>query len=327
MRISRRQILVGMLAVAPGMAASASPSAWTPPAPDQELHVPVRGGRIYVRVNGDLAGPRAPVIFIHGGPGSNHGYLVPTLPLADERAVILYDQLDAGLSDHPGDPANWTVERFVSELDAIRAALYLRRLHVVGSSWGGTIALEYAARQPAGLKSLTLSGPLISTRSWEASTARQLATLPPAVQAIIRADERNHTTNDPSYAKAMDVFYARFEERMPEPAYLKAYKRRLNLKDNDKVYEAMWGAGEIYAKGTLRDYDGEPLLPRIAVPTLVICGQYDEFTPEAAAPLVKRIPDATLVSVPGAGHLAMVDRQRFFVRALRTHLGRADRAA
>ena len=143
------------------------------PAPDRELMVPVRGGRIYVRVNGRLDGPKAPLVMVHGGPGSSHAGFIPALPLADDRAVILYDQLDNGRSDAPNDPFNWTVERFVSEIDAIRAALNLRQFHLLGQSWGGTVVNEYAARRPAGLKSLILSSPLISTSGWEVSTSRR----------------------------------------------------------------------------------------------------------------------------------------------------------
>jgi hypothetical protein len=136
------------------------------PAPDREAMVPVEGGRIYVRVNGRLDGPRPPILMIHGGPGGTHAAFLNALPLADERAVILYDQLDSGRSDRPNDPANWRVARFVDEVDAIRRTLAIPRLHVLGASWGGTIALEYAARRPAGLASTILESPLVSTRSW-----------------------------------------------------------------------------------------------------------------------------------------------------------------
>src|SRR5689334_2237769 len=107
MYLDRRAFLAGLSALP---VAARAQDAWTPPAADQELRVPVRGGRIYVRVNGDLKGPRAPVIFAHGGPGGNHAAFLPSLRMANERAVILYDQLDTGLSDRPEDPANWTVE-------------------------------------------------------------------------------------------------------------------------------------------------------------------------------------------------------------------------
>ena len=125
-------------------------------APDRELMVPVEGGNVYVRVNGDLdAAP--PVVFLHGGPGGAHNSLASMLGLADERAVILYDQLDSGKSDRPNDPANWRVERFVEELEAIRSAVGAEKLHLVGHSWGSAIALEYSSHLARPLTSIGLS--------------------------------------------------------------------------------------------------------------------------------------------------------------------------
>src|SRR4051812_16052557 len=136
------------------------------PLPDREAMIPVPGGRVYVRVNGNLAGSRPPVVFLHGGPGGTHSAYLDALPLADERAVILYDQLDSGRSDRPNNPANWTVARFTDEVSAVGRGLGVRRWHVVGHSWGGTIALEYGARRRPELAGLVLASPLISTRSW-----------------------------------------------------------------------------------------------------------------------------------------------------------------
>lgn len=127
------------------------------PAPDKELMVPVEGGRIYVRINGRIDGPKPPIVVIHGGPGGTHGPLMDAVELSDDRAVILYDQLDSGRSDQPNNPANWTVSRFVNELDAIRTALGIKHWYVFGHSWGGTIALEYGARKPAALAGLILA--------------------------------------------------------------------------------------------------------------------------------------------------------------------------
>src|SRR5690349_6831605 len=93
------------------------------PGPDRELMARVPGGRVYVRVNGRLDGARLPIVMVHGGPGGTHAAFLDALALADERAVILYDQLDSGASDHPDTPSNWTVGRFTEEVDAIRRAL------------------------------------------------------------------------------------------------------------------------------------------------------------------------------------------------------------
>jgi proline iminopeptidase len=131
--------------------------------PDPEIagYVAVEGGRVWYRVNGieHFAEGKMPLLVIHGGPGFSHHYLLTLTDLADERPVILYDQLDSGNSDRPGDPANWTVERFVDEVDHVRNALGLDRLVVLGSSWGGSVAASYASRQPPGLAGLVLASP------------------------------------------------------------------------------------------------------------------------------------------------------------------------
>jgi len=321
MYLDRRAFLAGLAAVP---VAARAQDGWVAPPPDRELRVPVRGGQIYVRVNGDLKGPRAPVICAHGGPGGTHAYFLPSLRMADERAVILYDQLDSGLSDHPGDPANWTVERFVSEVDAIRAALDLPRLHFVGHSWGSTIALEYAARQPGGLKSVTMGSPLISTRSWTQSTLAQLAKLPPEVVETINRLEAAGDTGDPAYEKAMAVFYRQYAARRPAPAYLRDYVMARGLSTNLKLYQGMWGPGEIRATGSLQSYDGEPLLPRVSAPTLVITGEYDEMTADVLKPLVGKMPAARLVVVPDAGHAMPATHAEPYVAAVRAHLARND---
>jgi len=322
MYLDRRGFLAGLAASALPVAAAAQ--GWTAPAPDRELRVPVRGGQIYVRVNGDLKGSRTPVICAHGGPGGSHSYFLPSLQMADGRAVILYDQLDSGLSDHPNDPANWTVERFVSEVDAIRAALDLPRLHFVGHSWGSTIALEYAARQPGGLKSVTLGSPLISTKSWTRSTLAQLAKLPPeTVETINRLEAAGDTAN-PAYEKAMEVFYRQYAARRPGPAYVRDYVKAKGLTTNSKLYEGMWGPGEIRATGSLKTYDGEPLLPRVTTPALVITGEYDEMTADVLKPLVARMPNARLVVVPDAGHAMPATHSEPYLTAVRAHLARND---
>jgi len=145
--IEKRRILLALAGAALLATPAATASLPAFPAPEREVMVPVKGGRIFVRINGSAKAKagKLPVIFLHGGPGGTLVSMLEALALADERMVILYDQLDSGRSDQPNDPANWKVARFVAELEAIRAALGIRRWHVVGHSWGGTVALEYAA--------------------------------------------------------------------------------------------------------------------------------------------------------------------------------------
>jgi proline-specific peptidase len=322
MFLHRRAFLGGLAASAPFAAARAQD--WTPPPPDREARILVRGGRIYARANGDLGARRAPVVFIHGGPGGNHASFLPELALAADRGVILYDQLDSGLSDHPNDPVNWTVERFVSEVDALRATFDLRRFHLVGHSWGSTVALEYAARRPAGLASLTLGSPLISTRSWTRSTTADLAKLPPDVVRTIDANEAAGTTDSAAYVQAMGVFYDHYLGHGALPAYLRDYGAQHRLALNEALYRSMWGSGEIRSTGSLRAYDGEPLLPRIAAPTLFLCGQNDEMTADVLKPLAARVRGARLAVIPGAGHGLTASHPAAYMALLRPHFTAHD---
>ena len=295
------------------------------PPPDRELMVPGPGGRLYVRVNGNPAGPRPPIVMIHGGPGGTHAAFLDALPLADERAVILYDQLDSGRSDHPNNPANWTVQRFTDEVDAVRRALGLRRWHVLGHSWGGTIALEYGARRPPELAGLVLASPLISTRSWIADANALRRQLPPQVQATLN-------TCDPprpitfACEQATNVFYMNFNGRVPRSEAYAAYvQAHPELQLNRRLYETMWGSSEFVATGTLRDYNGEPLLAKLDGPhTLFIDGQYDEARPVTLGAFAQRVPGAEFGVVPGAAHGFFRDRPEEALGTLRPWLRRQD---
>jgi proline-specific peptidase len=273
------------------------------PAPDREAMVPVEGGRIYVRINGRLAGPRAPLLMIHGGPGGSHAAFLGALPLADERAIILYDQLDSGRSDHPNDPANWRVARFVDEVDAIRRALALPRLHLLGASWGGTVALEYAARRPAGLASTVLESPLVSTRSWLADANALRGRLPAATRRVLESCERPAPPPISACEAATTDFYRQFNRRTGLRPEFAAYARALPVPFNQRLYETMWGASEFVSTGSLRDYDGEPLLARLdGARTLFLGGQYDEARPATLAGFAERVPGASFAVIEDAAH-------------------------
>ncbi|HEY7005246.1 MAG TPA: alpha/beta fold hydrolase, partial [Sphingomicrobium sp.] len=222
-RFDRRSFLASAAALAAASAAplrARGPASYPPP--DRELMAPVSGGRVYVRVNGRLDGPRLPIVMIHGGPGGNHAAFLNALALAGERAVILYDQLDSGLSERPNDPRNWTVDRFTDEVEAVRKALGVPRWHVLGASWGGTVALEYGARRPAALAGLVLASPLVSTRSWLADAAQLRTQLPSEIQATLRQCDPPAPIT-PACEKATEVFYANFNRRSPRSDGYEAY--------------------------------------------------------------------------------------------------------
>jgi proline iminopeptidase/L-proline amide hydrolase len=321
--IWRRTLTLLLAAFLMSSTAPARPLAFPPP--DRELMVPVSGGHVYVRVNGPINRKKLPLVLIHGGPGGTHRGMLDALELADERAVILYDQLDSGRSDHPDNVANWTVEHFVGELEAIRTALGIDRWHVLGHSWGGTVALEYGARQPASLAGLVLASPLISTRSWIADANALRKKLPAGVQADLARCESAQPLPKPQCDAATEAFYAAFNRREPPSAAVKASRHPGDRGPNLRLYETMWGPSEFAASGTLKDYDGEPLLARLSGPrTLLLVGQYDEARPVTDGAFADLIPGAEFGVVPGAAHSIFTDRPDETVAILRAWLARQD---
>jgi proline iminopeptidase/L-proline amide hydrolase len=295
--------------------------------PDREAMVPVPGGRAYVRINGRLDGPRPPIVLLHGGPGSSHWYFLNALAMADERAVILYDQLDSGRSDHPGVAANWVVPRFVDELEAIRAFLGVPRWHVLGSSWGGTVALEYGARRPPPLASLILQSPLISTEIWLRDAVALKDGMPPDIRKLLYACDTPGGAPQADCDAATEAFYRRHVRLTDPPPAVAAYKAALPRSFSEDIYNYMWGRAEFTASGTLKDYDGRPLLKKLDGPrTLFLAGEHDEATPATVAAFARDVPGATFAVIPDAAHSAMADNPAAYLGILRPWLAAHDRA-
>lgn len=324
--LTRRQFLQGTLAaigatlILLAFGLDTTIAGWVPE-PTKAGFVPVKGGRIWYRINGTqhFTKGKTPLIVIHGGPGFSHHYLLPLVDLADERPVILYDQLDSGHSARPNDPANWTVERFVSEIDDLREALGLDRVLVFGNSWGGTVAAEYSITQPAGLVAVVLSSPLISTERWISDNTEYRNQLPDDVKKILDKHEAAGTIDSQEYMDAVMVFYRRHLNRMdPWPDEL---NRSFEVFSPD-LYVTMWGNTEFNATGTLKDYDATDRLPRIKVPVLYTCGEYDESTPGANEHFAGLTPNAEVKVIPGASHTAFLEKRKLYITTLREFFAR-----
>ncbi|WP_262691273.1 proline iminopeptidase-family hydrolase [Kordiimonas aestuarii] len=287
--------------------------------PEVAGYIEVDGGRIWYRMNGAALLHKKPAIVVmHGGPGGTHRGNMPYVALSDEYPVILYDQLGTGNSDRPDDRANWNVERFVAEIDHIRDALGLEEVIIAGHSWGGTLAAEYAVRRPKGLKAAILSSPLISTQQWIADNQVWIDQLPKDVADTIRRHEAAGTTNTPEYRAAEDEFYQRHMCRK-SPCPGARYRVDGPMRNKD-MYEYMWGPSEFFAPGTLRNYDVSPRLPNINVPSLMICGEFDEAAPKSCKKYAGMIDGAETMIIPEAGHATMGENEALYLKTLRDFL-------
>jgi pimeloyl-ACP methyl ester carboxylesterase len=251
-----------------------------------EGFLPFRGHRTWYRSVGEPAPGTLPLLCLHGGPGSSHNYFraFADALAAEGRRVVLYDQLGCGDSDRPDDDSLWTLELFVAEVRAVRDALGLRRVHLLGTSWGGMLAQEYALTQPDGLESLVLSSTLADADQWASEARRLLAALGP----------------DAGDEELMAAHFCRLD---PTPPEMEIWK----TKRSPRVYEAMWGPNEYTPTGRLKGWSTRERLGEIRVPTLVIRGAFDMCTPPVAQVLVEGIAGAELVVLEHSAHVPVIE--------------------
>ena len=268
-----------------------------------EGYVDYLGHKTWYRAAGDLASDAIPLLALHGGPGSTHHYFAPLERLADERPVVVYDQLGCGGSDRPQD-VEWSVEVFRDEVDAVRAQLGLDQIHLLGTSWGGMLALEHVFSGAEGIVSLILSSTLASIDQWAAEQVVLRNALPREVVEVLDRHERSGTYDDSEYERALETYNDRHFYRGPRP------RLELDLMDAEKskdVYRTMQGPNEWTPTGVLRGWDVRDRLSDIDVPTLVIRGRHDMCTDPVAATLVAGIRGAREVVLEESSHTPVLE--------------------
>ncbi|RMV78363.1 Proline iminopeptidase [Pseudomonas caricapapayae] len=278
----------------------------------KEGFAPFGNYQTWYRITGDVHGPRAPLVILHGGPGCTHDYVDSFKDLASTgRAVIHYDQLGNGKSTRLPEQGNefWTVDLFLRELDNLLEHLGLKDNYaLLGQSWGGMLASEHAVLKPTGLKALIIANSPADMRTWVSEANRLREALPAEVQAALFKHEQAGTLTDPEYLKASRAFYDRHVCRItPWPEEV---KRTFDQIDADPtVYHAMNGPTEFHVIGTMKDWTIVDRLSSIKVPTLLISGKYDEATPLVVKPYVDNIPDICWSIFEESSHMPHVEER------------------
>lgn len=288
--------------------------------PSVERWIQVPGGRIWSRVVGNSGG--IPLLVLHGGPGMPSDYLASLDALADERRVVLYDQLGCGRSDRPSEPGTYyTVDRFVEQVELLREALDLSDVHLLGQSWGGFLAIKYAATQPPGLHSAIYASPLVDVEAFEADAERLKRGLGGDVYAVLVDHERRGSTACPEYAAANLTWWRRHVCRLdPFPAPLEKMITGLGT----ECYETMWGPSEFFCSGSLKGGSALGELSSVTCPQLFTCGRFDETTPESTGRFAASVA-APLVVFEQSAHMAHLEETDAYVRCLRSFLAEVER--
>jgi L-proline amide hydrolase len=284
------------------------------------------GHETWYRVAGDLEGGPTPVIICHGGPGAAHDYVEPIAELSRfGRGTVLYDQLGCGLSQHlPDAPVEfWTPDLFKHELSLLANELGIAdRYAVVGQSWGGMLALEYALDRPAGLRAIVVADSPASMPLWVEEANRLRRDLPPAVQETLTRHEEAGTTDDPAYEAAVRVYYDRHLCRVPWPDFVARSFAQITA--DPTVYHTMNGPSEFYCIGTLKTWDITDWLHEITTPTLLLSGRYDEATPHIVEQIHTRIPGAQWELFEESSHMPHVEEPELFLETVEGFLKTID---
>lgn len=282
--------------------------------------IQVPGGRVWYNVVG--TGHRTPLLVLHGGPGGSSYYLKPLAALGDDRPVIFYDQLGGGHSDKPTDSTLWTMDRFVQEVTAVREALGLERVHIMGHSFGTLILADYLKTKPKGVRSVIFASPVLDVPGYIEDAAALLKKFPDSTQRIIADAEKNGTTNSAAYQSAMmDFYHAHVGRKLPWSPDLDSTITQLN----PGPYVYMQGPSEFTITGTLKSYNQTASLKDINVPTLFLSGEFDEAVPSRVESFQKMTPGSKLEIVPNAAHMTMQDQPEAVLKILRDWFRHVER--
>ena len=279
---------------------------------EEEGHIDVPGGQVWYKVVG--SGESVPLLTLHGGPGGGHDYLEPLNVLASERPVVFFDQLGCGKSDTPDDVSLWRIDRFVDEVTAVRDALGLDRIHLLGHSWGGWLAIEYMLGAPSGVISLTLASTSASIPQFVYEAGKLISELPREMAETMRRLEAEGDFENPEFEAGMMEFYKRHLCRLdpwPDPIM-----RSLENLDGNIVYETMNGPTEFTVIGNMKDWNRIEKLGEIVAPTLITCGRYDELTPACSRTLRQGIMNSRMHVFERSAHMAHLEETESYLQIL-----------
>jgi proline iminopeptidase len=292
----------------------------------QEQFVDANGVLIYVK----SFGQGDPLVLLHGGPGASHDYFLPYLvPLARHHRLVFLDERGSGKSEKLEDVQQYTVENMVEDVEAVRQALGLGKIDLLGHSFGGVLAQAYALKYQANLNHLLLCSTFHSTAALNDVFRKMKERMPAELRARIEKAEkdglyghgkdyqRNRYTNDYMIAAWGEGYFPYLYQNHPDPNYDPVASGNMSW----DLYREMWGShGEFIIDGNLTSVEYADRLSSIHVPTLIAVGDNDECDPSLSREMQKLINGSKLVVFPRSGHMTFVDQPGMFIRTVEEFL-------
>jgi proline iminopeptidase len=271
-------------------------------------------------------GQGPPLLIVHGGPGASHDYFLPHLvPLARHNRLIFIDERGSGRSQKLDDPAGYTVENMVEDVEAVRRELNLGKFGLMGHSYGGVLAQAYALKYQQNLSKLILCSTFYSTSKMNEVFQKQLAAMTPELRERIQKLEK-----DGLFGHGKDYEKNRYPEDYMKAAWGEGYHPYIFQRHPDPnedplaqgvmswdLYREMWGShGEFVIDGNLKSVEYGDRLTSIHVPTLITVGDHDECDPSLARYMSDKIIGSKLAVMPQSGHMTFVDQPELFIQTV-----------
>lgn len=281
------------------------------------IKTPVGDFKVWTKRFGN--NPKIKVLLLHGGPAMTHEYMecFETFFQREGFEFYEYDQLGSYYSDQPTDSSLWTTERFVEEVEQVRQAIGAdsTNFYILGNSWGGILAMEYALKYQQNIKGLLIANMVASAPEYGKYAEEVLAAqMKPEVLTEIRTIEAKKDFSNPRYMELLlPNFYHEHICRLEE--WPDALNRSLKHA-NGTVYTMMQGPSEFGISGRLAKWDIKDRLKEISVPTLMIGAKHDTMDPKAMEEQSKMVQHGRYLYCPNGSHLAMWDDQQVFMNGV-----------
>lgn len=283
--------------------------------------IPVHGGKYKVWTKRVGNNPKIKLLLLHGGPAATHEYFESFDSFLPSEGIeyYYYDQLGSYYSDQPNDTSLWATGRFVEEVEEVRQALGLdsTNFFLLGSSWGGILAMEYALKYQKNIKGLIISNMMSSAPDYGRYANEVLAKqLDPGVLAEVRALEAKQDYANPRYSELlMNHYYTEHICHMPMEQWPDPVNRTFKHL-NAVIYTMMQGPSEFGIGGTLKNWDRKADLATINVPTLTIGAKHDTMDPEHMKWMASQVKQGRFLYCPNGSHLSMWDDQEHYFPGL-----------
>ena len=278
-------------------------------------------------------GTGSPLMVVHGGPGADHTYFLPyLLPLAKTHRLIFIDERGSGRSQRLQDASQYTVENMVEDVEAVRQALGLGKVSLIGHSYGGVLAQAYALKYQENLSHLILNSTFPSTKQMNEVLAREKAQMPPdklkrlneleAAGLFGKGEAWEHGRYPVEYAALAwgPGYFPFLYGARPDPTY---DPQGQEMGTSWELYRIMWGEhGEFVIDGNLKSVEYVDRLATIKVPTLVVVGDHDECDPSLSKEMHEKIAGSELVILPNSGHMNFVDQPDLWEKAVEGFLAK-----